>query len=71
MGIQPPVLNHVHPVAQPAHLPSSPASTAALVSERVNGYGLIAQLELDFPGIQPLLLGVAALLAVAAFWPAQ
>ena len=44
---------------------------AALVSERVNGYGLIEQLELDYPGIQPLLLGVAALLALAAVWPAR
>lgn len=50
---------------------SSLLCAAALLSERVNGYGLIAQLELDHPGIQPLLLGVAALLAVAAVWPAK
>lgn len=41
------------------------------MSERINGCGIVQQLELDHPHIEPVLLGVAGILAVAAAWPAK
>lgn len=39
------------------------------MSERLHGEGLLQQLELDHPTIQPVLMAAAAALAVAAAWP--
>lgn len=52
-------------------VPAPPRPAAALLSERVNGCGIVAQLELDHPHIEPLLLGIAGVLALAAAWPAR
>lgn len=44
---------------------------AALVSERLNGEGIVAVMELDHPMMEPVLWGVAAVLALAAAWPSK
>ena len=44
---------------------------ASLVSERLNGCGIVQTLELDHPHIEPVLLGIAGVLGVAALWPAE
>jgi len=42
---------------------------AALLSERLNGIGIVQNLELHNEGLHPVLLGSIALLMAAAAWP--
>lgn len=56
------------PTAPPILLSSSQAS---LLSERLNGAGLVQQLELDLPALEPLLVLLAAGTAAAAVWPSK
>lgn len=53
------------------HRTRRPAPQAALLSERVNGAGMVQMLELGHPHLEPVLLGVSAILGVAAVWPSK
>lgn len=44
---------------------------AALLSERLNGVGVVRQLELSFSGMDPLLMCIIGALLVATFKPPE
>lgn len=59
------------PLAHPTPLRLPPHSQASLLSERLNGCGIVQQLEIGHPHLEPVLLGIAGILGVAALWPAK